>query len=330
MEAADRVIAVSRPMREDILSHFRVDPARSSSSTTASIRISSGAPRRARPWLARGVREPYVLFVGRITDQKGIFHLLEAARKLPAGVQVVLCASAPDTPEIEARLRRGASRASERPVDRRDGPRRRGGAALQPRGGLRVPVGLRALRPHQPRGDGVRDAGRRLRGRRHSRGGGGRQDGPARRAGAPGRAGRGDPHVARRSRARSGHGAGRAAARGGAVQLGQRRRADARGVRRSATTTSRDRRRRDDACPLPLLSSVRGFVFDLDGCVWNGDVLNPGARGDPGGASTGAVARSPSSPTTPAPPAPTCASACSASASARLVTSSRRSRSSAR
>ncbi len=57
----------------------------------------------------RGVRTPYVLFVGRITDQKGIFHLLEAARKLPAGVQLVLCASAPDTPEIEQRLRTALS-----------------------------------------------------------------------------------------------------------------------------------------------------------------------------------------------------------------------------
>src|SRR5207244_7742565 len=53
-----------------------------------------------------GVRPPFVLFVGRITDQKGIFHLLEAAPRLPADVQVVLCASAPDTPEIEERLRR--------------------------------------------------------------------------------------------------------------------------------------------------------------------------------------------------------------------------------
>jgi glycosyltransferase involved in cell wall biosynthesis len=53
-----------------------------------------------------GVVEPYVLFVGRITDQKGIFHLLDAAGRLPAGVQVLLCASAPDTPEIEQRLRR--------------------------------------------------------------------------------------------------------------------------------------------------------------------------------------------------------------------------------
>jgi glycosyltransferase involved in cell wall biosynthesis len=52
-----------------------------------------------------GVREPYVLFVGRITDQKGVFDLVEAAGALPGDVQVVLCAAAPDTPEIEARLR---------------------------------------------------------------------------------------------------------------------------------------------------------------------------------------------------------------------------------
>jgi alpha-maltose-1-phosphate synthase len=47
--------------------------------------------------------------VGRITDQKGIFHLLEASRRLPADVHVVLCASAPDTPEIEERLRRAVA-----------------------------------------------------------------------------------------------------------------------------------------------------------------------------------------------------------------------------
>jgi glycogen synthase len=106
VEAADRVIAVSGGMREDILRHFRVDPARV-------VVIHNGIdPDRFRRTEARdalaalGVREPYVLFVGRITDQKGIFHLLEAAPRLPAGVQVVLCASAPDTPEIEARLRR--------------------------------------------------------------------------------------------------------------------------------------------------------------------------------------------------------------------------------
>ena len=109
VEAADRVIAVSATMREDILAHFRVDPSKV-------IVIHNGIdPERFRPTDKRdaldgfGVRTPYVLFVGRITDQKGIFHLLEAATRLPPGVQVVLCASAPDTPEIEARLRRAVS-----------------------------------------------------------------------------------------------------------------------------------------------------------------------------------------------------------------------------
>jgi alpha-maltose-1-phosphate synthase len=106
VEAAHRVIAVSHRMREDILAHFEADPARV-------VVIHNGIdpdlfkPTEARAALERlGVREPYVLFVGRITDQKGIFHLLEAARRLPSGVQVVVCASAPDTPEIEERLRR--------------------------------------------------------------------------------------------------------------------------------------------------------------------------------------------------------------------------------
>jgi starch synthase len=106
VETADRVIAVSGRMRDDILDHFRVDPAKV-------VVIHNGIdPERFRrtdrrdALDRRGVRPPYVLFVGRITDQKGIFHLLEAARQLPAGVQVVLCASAPDTPEIEERLRR--------------------------------------------------------------------------------------------------------------------------------------------------------------------------------------------------------------------------------
>jgi starch synthase len=48
---------------------------------------------------------PYVLFVGRITRQKGVTHLIEAIPHLPAGTQVVLCAGAPDTPEIAAEIR---------------------------------------------------------------------------------------------------------------------------------------------------------------------------------------------------------------------------------
>jgi alpha-maltose-1-phosphate synthase len=48
---------------------------------------------------------PYVLFVGRITRQKGVTHLVDAIRYLPKETQVVLCAGAPDTPEIAKQLR---------------------------------------------------------------------------------------------------------------------------------------------------------------------------------------------------------------------------------
>lgn len=47
---------------------------------------------------------PYVLFVGRITRQKGLPHLLEAARRFDSDINVVMCATSPDTPEIEAEV----------------------------------------------------------------------------------------------------------------------------------------------------------------------------------------------------------------------------------
>ncbi len=54
---------------------------------------------------------PYVLFVGRITRQKGIIHLVNAIRFFAPGVQVVLCAGAPDTPEIGAEMTEAVERA---------------------------------------------------------------------------------------------------------------------------------------------------------------------------------------------------------------------------
>jgi glycogen synthase len=54
---------------------------------------------------------PYVLFVGRITRQKGIIHLVNAIRHFEAGVQVVLCAGAPDTPEIAKEMSDAVDRA---------------------------------------------------------------------------------------------------------------------------------------------------------------------------------------------------------------------------
>jgi starch synthase len=54
---------------------------------------------------------PFVLFVGRITRQKGIIHLVNAIRHFHQGVQVVLCAGAPDTPEIAREMAAAVERA---------------------------------------------------------------------------------------------------------------------------------------------------------------------------------------------------------------------------
>jgi starch synthase len=104
VEQAERVIAVSGQMRTDILAHFAVPPERV---VVIHNGVDADSFRRTdrRDALARlGVTPPYVLFVGRVSEQKGIFHLLEAGRRLPAGVQLVLCATAPDTPELERRV----------------------------------------------------------------------------------------------------------------------------------------------------------------------------------------------------------------------------------
>jgi glycogen synthase len=104
VERAERVIAVSAQMRADILSHFRVEPDRVVVLHNG-VDADAFARTERNDALARhGVRPPYLLFVGRISEQKGIFQLLEAARTLPQEVQLVLCASSPDTPELLTRL----------------------------------------------------------------------------------------------------------------------------------------------------------------------------------------------------------------------------------
>jgi starch synthase len=60
---------------------------------------------------------PYILFVGRITRQKGVTHLVDAIPHLPPNTQIVLCAGAPDTPEIAAEMREKVDEA------RRNNPR---------------------------------------------------------------------------------------------------------------------------------------------------------------------------------------------------------------
>ena len=109
VESAERVIAVSEAMRADVLHHFSVDHARV---TVVHNGIDPERYRRTheRGALERhGVREPYVLFVGRISEQKGLFDLLEAVRALDPAVMVVICAATPDTPELEARFARAVT-----------------------------------------------------------------------------------------------------------------------------------------------------------------------------------------------------------------------------
>ncbi len=100
---ADAVVAVSEGMATDVLASYpELDPAR--------VRVVYNGIDSAfyRPVPETDVlerhgvdpSEPYAIFVGRITRQKGLAHLLRAAKEVPG--QLVLCAGAPDTPEIAA------------------------------------------------------------------------------------------------------------------------------------------------------------------------------------------------------------------------------------
>jgi len=106
-EAAAAVIAVSAAMRDDVLSSYpAVDPARVQVVHNG-IDTADWSPRvdpaRVRE-LGVDPERPSVVFVGRITRQKGLPLFLRACASLPADVQIVLCAGAPDTPEIMAEV----------------------------------------------------------------------------------------------------------------------------------------------------------------------------------------------------------------------------------
>jgi len=90
-----------------VLSLFDVDPARVHVIHNG-IDLDEYSARRDEEVLQRhGIdpARPYILFVGRITRQKGIVHLVRAIRHLDPGFQVVLCAGLPDTPEIAAEMK---------------------------------------------------------------------------------------------------------------------------------------------------------------------------------------------------------------------------------
>jgi starch synthase len=104
-ETADAIVAVSYGMRADVLDAYPfVDPAKVHVIHNG-IDTALYSPAPADDALARyGVDpdRPSAIFVGRITRQKGLTHLLRAAARFAPEVQLVLCAGAPDTPEIAA------------------------------------------------------------------------------------------------------------------------------------------------------------------------------------------------------------------------------------
>ena len=107
LEMADAVIAVSGETKRDLERLFKVRPDRlhviyngvdleeyrkiDSTAALTKYGIDSG--------------KPFLLFVGRITRQKGIIHLVRAIEYMEPGFQIVLCAGAPDTPEIGAEMK---------------------------------------------------------------------------------------------------------------------------------------------------------------------------------------------------------------------------------
>ncbi|KAB2639223.1 MAG: glycogen synthase [Verrucomicrobia bacterium] len=102
LEMADAVIAVSEETRSDLRSLFNIPEERMTVIHNGIDLSEYTATKNPETLRALGVdpTRPYVLFVGRITRQKGIIHLVRAIRHMNPDFQIVLCAGAPDTPEI--------------------------------------------------------------------------------------------------------------------------------------------------------------------------------------------------------------------------------------
>ena len=107
IEMADALIAVSKETKEDVLKHFDVDENKVKVIYNG-IKLDEYVVTQETSTLERyGIDQtkPYVLFVGRITRQKGIIHLVNAIKYIDPDTQIILCAGAPDTPEIAKEMK---------------------------------------------------------------------------------------------------------------------------------------------------------------------------------------------------------------------------------
>lgn len=119
LQMADAVIAVSGETKADVQRLFDVSPERLHVIYNG-IDLSEYRKIRSTAELSRfGIdpTKPFLLFVGRITRQKGIVHLVHAIEYMDSGFQIVLCAGAPDTPEIAQEMKTAVERAKRKRPD---------------------------------------------------------------------------------------------------------------------------------------------------------------------------------------------------------------------
>ena len=119
LEMADAIIAVSNETKRDIERLFKVDPSRvhviHNGIDLDEYHKTKSTEARQRHGI--NLSQPYLLFVGRITRQKGIVHLVRAIEFMDRDFQIVLCAGAPDTPEIAAEMQKAIKQAKEKRSD---------------------------------------------------------------------------------------------------------------------------------------------------------------------------------------------------------------------
>lgn len=107
LEMADKVICVSRETQEDVLRYFPGVQAEKTVVIYNGIDTEEYVKTLDYELMSSfgiDLSRPMVLFLGRITRQKGIIHLVNAIKDIDAAAQIVLCAGAPDTPEIKAEM----------------------------------------------------------------------------------------------------------------------------------------------------------------------------------------------------------------------------------
>ncbi len=114
IEMADVLIAVSKETKEDVLKHFDVDESKIEVVYNGIDLKEYVVVNETSVLDEYGIdkNKPYVLFVGRITRQKGIIHLVNAIKYIDPDTQVILCAGAPDTPEIAKEMEDSVKEAS--------------------------------------------------------------------------------------------------------------------------------------------------------------------------------------------------------------------------